>query len=101
MLYRTFSLSGGPAVSPVLLLLQGIFIYTLTDITPTEYNGYVFPWWADMLGWFMGASTLVPFIVGIAYRYFKDKPVSGKFRGFIASGIIIRRIFCCNNLGRL
>ena len=56
---------------------QAIFIYTLTDITPTEYNGYKFPWWADMLGWMMGASTLVPFIVGIAYRYYKDKPVSG------------------------
>lgn len=56
--------------------VQAIFIYTMTDITPTEYNGYVFPWWADMLGWMMGASTLLPFLVGIAYRYFKDKPVS-------------------------
>lgn len=29
-----------------------------------------------MLGWFMGASTLMPFIIGIIYRYYKDKPVS-------------------------
>lgn len=48
----------------------------MTDITPTEYNGYKFPWWADLLGWLMGASTLAPFLVGIIYRYFKDKPVS-------------------------
>lgn len=48
----------------------------MTAITPTEFNGYVFPVWADALGWIMGASTLAPFPIFVAYRLYKRDPVS-------------------------
>lgn len=48
----------------------------MTAITPTEFNDYVFPVWADALGWIMGASTLAPFPIFVAYRLYKKDPVS-------------------------
>lgn len=35
----------------------------MTDIGATEFADYVFPQWADTMGWLMGASTLAPFVV--------------------------------------
>lgn len=29
----------------------GIFIFILTDLGATEFRDYVFPWWADLIGW--------------------------------------------------
>lgn len=43
----------------------------MTAIGPTEFGDYVFPYWADLLGWLIGASTLVPFFIVLAYRLFK------------------------------
>lgn len=39
----------------------------------TEFNGYIFPAWADALGWLVGFSTLVPFFVFIGYKMIKGK----------------------------
>ncbi|GAB0092575.1 Transporter [Sergentomyia squamirostris] len=51
----------------------GIFIFTLTDIKGTEYRDYIFPVWADALGWILGATTLLPFPIFIIFRYAQDK----------------------------
>lgn len=40
-----------------------VFIFILTGIEATELRGYVFPFWADAIGWSFGLATLVPFIV--------------------------------------
>lgn len=40
----------------------GIFIFILTDLGSTEFRDYVFPVWADTLGWMFGLSTLLPFV---------------------------------------
>ncbi|CAG9805042.1 unnamed protein product [Chironomus riparius] len=48
-------------ITPIYIL--GIFIFVLTGIEPTKFGDYIFPVWADVLGWMFGLSTLVPFIV--------------------------------------
>lgn len=63
-------------LSPVTCL--AVFFFAMTDIKPTEFGDYVFPAWADGLGWAMGASTLVPFAVLLVYRLIKG-PV--KYKG--------------------
>jgi solute carrier family 6 amino acid transporter-like protein 5/7/9/14 len=49
----------------------GVFIFILTDIGPTQFRGYVFPFWADVLGWMFGTATLVPFVVFAAIETVK------------------------------
>lgn len=55
------------AVTPLGAL--GVFFYTLGDVVPSEYRGYLFPVWADVLGWIIGFSCLVPLV------YFLVKPL--------------------------
>lgn len=40
----------------------GLFFYTLRDVGPSEYRDYKFPLWADVLGWLIGFSCLLPFV---------------------------------------
>lgn len=54
---------------------QAVFAFQMTDIGATEFGGYVFPDWADAIGWLIGASTLMPFIGFLLYRLIKG-PVS-------------------------
>lgn len=57
-------------------ILQLIFIFIMTDIGPTEFGTYVFPKWADALGWILGSCTLLPFVVAILYHLLIKKTVS-------------------------
>lgn len=52
----------------------GVFIFTLTDIGPTQYGDYLFPPLADTLGWLIGTSTLVPMVYYATKRLIKGKP---------------------------
>lgn len=61
---------------------QAVFVFVMTAIGPTEFGDYVFPYWADLLGWLMGASTLVPFFAVLTYRLIKER-VSINFIFFI------------------
>lgn len=56
---------------------QAVFVFQMTDIGPTQFSGYVFPDWADAIGWLIGASTLMPFFGFLLYRLIKG-PVSRK-----------------------
>uniref|UniRef100_T1GSD5 Uncharacterized protein n=1 Tax=Megaselia scalaris TaxID=36166 RepID=T1GSD5_MEGSC len=49
----------------------GVFIFTMTDIGQTQFGDYVFPVWADSLGWMMGACTLIPFPIFTIYQLHK------------------------------
>jgi SNF family Na+-dependent transporter len=51
----------------------GVFIFILTDLGSTEFHGYVFPAWADILGWMFGLATLVPFVVFAIVQVVKHK----------------------------
>lgn len=45
----------------------------MLNIGATEFHHYVFPQWADSLGWMVGASTLLPFAILIAYHLLKGE----------------------------
>jgi solute carrier family 6 amino acid transporter-like protein 5/7/9/14 len=45
----------------------GVFIFILTDLGSTEFRGYVFPFWADLIGWMFGLSTLLPLVIFAIY----------------------------------
>lgn len=47
----------------------GVFVFSLTDIGRTQYLDYIFPQAADLMGWLIGFSTLIPLI------YFCVKPM--------------------------
>ncbi|CRK99499.1 CLUMA_CG012818, isoform A [Clunio marinus] len=40
-----------------------VLAFILTDLGATEFHGYIFPLWADLIGWMFGLSTLIPMIV--------------------------------------
>jgi solute carrier family 6 amino acid transporter-like protein 5/7/9/14 len=45
------------------LTLLGVFVFQMSTFTPASYEDYLFPLWADSLGWMMGLSTLAPFVI--------------------------------------
>ncbi|KAG6453582.1 sodium- and chloride-dependent glycine transporter 1 [Manduca sexta] len=54
----------GPAAS------VGILIFIFVDWKPPAYEDYVFPLFADLLGWAVGLSTLVLFPVGVGWALY-------------------------------
>lgn len=46
-------------------------MFVLATTAPTNLGGYLFPAWADSLGWLVGTSTLTPFVIGVAYHLIK------------------------------
>ncbi|CRL02312.1 CLUMA_CG015093, isoform A [Clunio marinus] len=48
-------------ITPV--MLTAIFIFMMTDLQSTVFREYVFPKWADAMGYVFGLITLVPFVV--------------------------------------
>lgn len=49
---------------------QAVFAFQMTVVEPTKFGEYVFPDWADALGWLVGASTLMPFFGCLIYQIF-------------------------------
>jgi solute carrier family 6 (neurotransmitter transporter, glycine) member 5/9 len=56
------------------LTLLAVFAFIMTDLGPTEFRGYVFPVWADIIGWMFGAITLMPFLVFAIIQLVKARP---------------------------
>ncbi|XP_066255367.1 sodium- and chloride-dependent glycine transporter 1-like [Euwallacea similis] len=48
-------------ITPATLL--GIFVFQMVYYSPASYEDYVFPLWADAIGWMIGISTLLPFFI--------------------------------------
>lgn len=57
----------------------------MSTMTPATYEDYIFPKWADSLGWMMGLSTLVPFFIWAAIVVWK--------RNYVKLTILV---FFCN-----
>lgn len=77
---------------PILIVIApvysfGIFVFILTGASPTQFRDYLFPLWADVLGWLLGAATLVPFFYffiqqGIKFKWnFKEMMKPTQFWG--------------------
>lgn len=45
-----------------------------------QFRGVYFPWWADMLGWILGASTLAPFVIFAVIQIIKTDKFSTLFK---------------------
>lgn len=39
--------------------LQSIMIFGFVMYEPIKYEDYVYPWWGNMLGWFMAGSSIL------------------------------------------
>lgn len=65
-------------ITPIYII--GIFIFVLTGITPTQFDDYIFPVWADVLGWMFGLSTLLPFIIFAIIELIKAEDKMSVFR---------------------
>ncbi|CAG9805043.1 unnamed protein product [Chironomus riparius] len=65
-------------ITPIYII--GIFIFVLTGIEPTKFEDYVFPVWADVLGWMFGLSTLLPFIIFAIIELVKAEDKMSVFR---------------------
>ncbi|XP_041970740.1 sodium- and chloride-dependent glycine transporter 1-like [Aricia agestis] len=48
----------------------GILIFVLADWTAPAYEDYVFPLFADILGWLVGFSTLICFPLGLCWVWY-------------------------------
>lgn len=59
----------------VCISLKAVFAFILTDLGNTKFGDYIFPPWADSLGWMMGASTLAPFVVAVVVHLIRQPKV--------------------------
>lgn len=59
------------AITPILLV--AVFIFILTDLSASEFRGYVFPVWATVLGWMFGLATLLPLFIAAGVELAKKK----------------------------
>lgn len=48
----------------------------MANFTRTYYENYVFPLWADSLGWLIGLSTLAPLFIMAGYLWWRGEYVS-------------------------
>ncbi|XP_053603370.1 sodium- and chloride-dependent glycine transporter 1-like [Plodia interpunctella] len=48
-----------------------VLIFVFSDWTPPSYEDYVFPLFADLLGWAVGLSTLILFPVGLCWALYQ------------------------------
>ncbi|KAI5646570.1 sodium:neurotransmitter symporter family domain-containing protein [Phthorimaea operculella] len=47
-----------------------ILAFIFSDWKSPSYEDYIFPWFADMLGWMVGLSTLILFPVGVGWALY-------------------------------
>ncbi|KAK3539409.1 hypothetical protein QTP70_006464 [Hemibagrus guttatus] len=57
---------------------MGIFVFQLVNYKPLTYNNvYVYPWWGEMIGWFMALSSMLCIPISVVYKLLTAK---GSFR---------------------
>jgi len=49
-------------------LTAGIFLFSLATHKPITYDGYVYPVWADALGWLMALASIVVIPITLLVR---------------------------------
>lgn len=40
-------------------VFQGVFIFSLVKYKRITYMDYEYPWWGDLIGWFMALSSIL------------------------------------------
>lgn len=62
--------------TPSTFRCQFIFVFTFVDYERSTYGDYVFPVWADALGWILACLVIVPIVITALYRLYKeDDPI--------------------------
>ncbi|CAG2108127.1 unnamed protein product [Medioppia subpectinata] len=51
-------------------LCFGVFIFSLVQYKPLKYMDYEYPWWGQMIGWFLALSSMLCIPVYAIYIYF-------------------------------
>ncbi|CAL1605265.1 unnamed protein product [Knipowitschia caucasica] len=52
----------------------GIFLFHLVNYKPLTYNNdYIYPWWGEVIGWFLALSSMLCIPVSIIYQLFRAK----------------------------
>lgn len=57
------------------IIVQFIIVYGLMGYEPLTYEGYVYPVWANVLGWLIACSSIV-MIPGMAFYKIMSTPGS-------------------------
>ncbi|XP_055315455.1 sodium- and chloride-dependent glycine transporter 1-like [Sitodiplosis mosellana] len=57
-----------------------VFIFIMLNMEPTRFRNYTFPVWADLLGWGVGFSTLLPFIIFVVYHLCRGESLRSLFQ---------------------
>jgi solute carrier family 6 amino acid transporter-like protein 5/7/9/14 len=63
-----------------IMYFQVIMIFTWSDVKRSSYADYVFPIWADLLGWFMSMLSLLPMPIVAIHQVYKAGPQAGSIR---------------------
>lgn len=73
---------------PVLVVITplytiSVFIFVVTNLGTTSFRDYIFPIWADTIGWIIGTTTILPlFLVGVyqSIKYAREGNLRGLFK---------------------
>ena len=41
------------------VICVGVFFYSLYEYQPLTYGSYVYPWWGQLIGWFLALSSML------------------------------------------
>lgn len=52
-------------------ICASVFIYSLYDYKPLTYLDYQYPWWGELIGWFLALSSMLCIPVYAIYIYCK------------------------------
>lgn len=63
----------------LLSCVQAVFLFVMSQYVPAGYGSYKFPAWADVIGWLISISTLLPFPIFAVYRIIYGKEVRFSF----------------------
>jgi Sodium:neurotransmitter symporter family len=49
--------------------LQAVLVFSVIKYHPVEYNGQLYPIWADVLGWMITLASNIPIVVIAMYVF--------------------------------
>ena len=58
------------------LFFQFILLFAWIDYSPVKYGDYVYPKWADALGWLMAIASVICIPAMMAWKLYKEVETS-------------------------
>ena len=49
--------------------LQGVFVFSFIGYSDLTYQGYTYPWWGYVIGWFFALSSMVTIPLYFLYAF--------------------------------